>query len=211
MKKIKAVFFDFDGVLIDSLPVMKKAWQSIQKSHFVKQDFKEFSKYIGIPFNSILENLKIDTQKHTQIQEYYSNEARKNINLIKLNPYAENILFWLRNNNIKIAIVTSKDFFRTKELIDYLNIKVDLIVTPEKTSKGKPHPEPLFFAGRGLSTKMDEALFIGDMITDMKAAYRANCNYLHYLCGYQKINLNSFTYGGNINSLWEIKEYINLI
>lgn len=211
MKKIKAVFFDFDGVLIDSLPVMKKAWQSTQKSHYLKQDFKEFSKYIGIPFNSILENLKIDIRKHSQIQESYSKEARKNINLIQLNPYAENILFWLKNNNIKIAVVTSKDLVRTNELIDYLNIKVDLIVTPEKTSKGKPHPEPLFFAGSQLSTEMEEALFIGDMLTDMQAAYRANCRYLHYLCGYQQFKLNSFTYGGNINSLWDIQEYINLI
>ena len=190
---------------------MKKAWQSTQKSHYLKQDFKEFSKYIGIPFNSILENLKIDIRKHSQIKESYSKEARKNINLIQLNPYAENILFWLKNNNIKIAVVTSKDLVRTNELIDYLNIKVDLIVTPEKLQKGNHIQNLYFLVGAKLSTEMKEALFIGDMRTDMQAAYRANCRYLHYLCGYQEFKLNSFTYGGNINSLWEIQEYINLI
>ena len=211
MKSIKAIFFDFDGVLIDSLPVMKKAWQLTKKSHSLKPDFEEFSKYIGIPFDSILENLKIENKKHFQIKESYSKEARKNINLIKLNPYAANILAWLKTNKIKIAIVTSKDFVRTIELIEYLNIEIDLVVTPEKTLKGKPHPEPLFFAAKGLSIPISEAIFIGDMLSDMQAAYKAQCRYLHYLCGYQPLNLNSFTHGGNINSLWEIKEYINEI
>ena len=52
---------------------------------------------------------------------------------------------------------------------------------------------------------------LGDMLSDMKAAHRANCKYLHYLCGYQNLKVNSFAYGGHINSLWEIQEYINLI
>ena len=47
---------------------------------------------------------------------------------------------------------------------------------------------------------------MGDMITDMKAAYSAKCKYLHYLCGYQKIK--DPLYGGSITSLLEIKEYI---
>ena len=211
MKKIKAVFFDFDGVLIDSLPAMQIAWQSTRNYYSLKPNFQEFSKFIGIPFFSILEKLEIDSLIHSKIQETYSKEARKNINLIKLNPYAENILYWLKNNNIKIAIVTSKDLVRTNELIEFFNIKIDLIVTPEKTLKGKPHPEPLFFAAKGLSTEMNQSLFIGDMLSDMKAAHRANCKYLHYLCGYQNLKVNSFAYGGHINSLWEIQEYINLI
>ena len=37
----------------------------------------------------------------------------------------------------------------------------------------------------------------------------ANCKYLHYLSGYE--NIKNLSYGGNINSLLEIKEYINLI
>ena len=211
MKKIEAIFFDFDGVLIDSLPAMKKSWEISRKSHSLSPQFEEFSKYIGIPFNAILENLKISKQKHSLIKDTYSKEARKNIKLIKLNPNAEKILSWLRINKIKIAIVTSKDLVRTTELVEYLNLDIDLIVTPEKTLKGKPHPEPLFFAAKELAIPIDKAIFIGDMLSDMRAAYKAKCKYLHYLCGYQKLSLNSFAYGGNINSLWEIKEYINHI
>ena len=211
MKIIKAVFFDFDGVLIDSLPVMRKAWEEVKKTHYLNSEFEEFAQYIGIPFNIILEKLKINSEKHNLIQKTYSKEASKNIKLIKLNPYAEYILSWLRRKDIKIAIVTSKDFARTKELTEYLNIKTDLIVTPEKTLRGKPHPEPLFFAAKNLSIPIKESLFIGDMLSDMKAANNAKCRYLHYLCGYQQLDLNCNAYGGSINSLLEIKEYIESI
>ena len=209
MKKIQAVFFDFDGVLIDSLPVMKKAWEFTREKYNLEPDFKEFAKYIGIPFNAILKNLGIDNKKYALIHKSYSEVARKNLNLIHLNPYVKNIIDWLKKNKIKIAIVTSKDFVRTKELIEFFNIKTDLIVTPESTLKGKPYPEPLLFAAKNLSLSIEESLFIGDMFSDMKAAQSANCKYLHYLCGYD--DLKKLSYGGNINSLLEIKEYINLI
>ena len=44
MGKISAVLFDFDGVLIDSLPVMKIAWQSVQEKYKVKANFEQFKK-----------------------------------------------------------------------------------------------------------------------------------------------------------------------
>ena len=91
MKEIEAVFFDFDGVLIDSLPVMQKAWEISRKSHSLTPKFEEFSKHIGIPFNTILEKLKISKKKHSIVSGTYSQEARKNIKLIKLNPEAEKI------------------------------------------------------------------------------------------------------------------------
>lgn len=84
---------------------------------------------------------------------------------------------------------------------------VDVVITPEKTIRGKPFPEPLFKAAELLDISIRESLFIGDMISDMKAAYRAKCLYLHYTGGYQKTNINQ--YGGSIDSLLEIVEFIS--
>ena len=54
----------------------------------------------------------------------------------------------VKRKNIKVAIVTSKDFIRTIELLEYFNLNVDLVVTPEITSRGKPYPDPLFYAAK---------------------------------------------------------------
>ena len=87
---------------------------------------------------------------------------------------------------IKLAIVTSKDFVRTMELIEFFNIKVDAVVTPEQTIRGKPYPDPLK-AAHMLDLNIKQSIFIGDMLSDMKAASRANCLYLHYTNGYQNL------------------------
>ena len=48
MKKYKAVIFDLDGVLIDSKN-MFLAWSQVKKIG-IKKPFKEYFKYIGLPF-----------------------------------------------------------------------------------------------------------------------------------------------------------------
>ena len=48
-----------------------------------------------------------------------------------------------------------------------------------------------------LHIKISEAIFIGDMISDMEAANRAKCLFLYYKNGYQKIDINQ--YGGSID------------
>ncbi len=209
MIKIKGVFFDFDGVLIDSLPCMKIAWEAVRVSYAVDPHFEDFAKYIGIPFFSILEELKINKNDFTKIKRRYSEVASQNKSLIKLNPYVLELLFWLRNEKIKLGIVTSKDFVRTMELIEFFDIKVDAVITPEQTFRGKPYPDPLFKAADMLDLNIKESLFIGDMISDMIAASRAECLYLHYSKGYQKLKINN--YGGSIDCLSEIIEYLSFL
>ena len=210
MSNIKGVFFDFDGVLIDSLPAMKVAWEAVKESYNVIPDFDDFTKYIGIPFLSILKELDINENDFLKIKNKYSEIASKNKSLVKLNPYVIELLNWLSKKKIKLAIVTSKDFVRTMELIEFFDIKVDAVVTPELTIRGKPYPDPLLKAANILDLNIKESIFIGDMLSDMKAASRANCLYLHYTNGYQKL-INVNCYGGSIDSLLEIKEFISFL
>jgi len=204
--KIRAVFFDFDGVLIDSLPTMKMAWESVKSTFNLEIEFSEYSKYIGLPFFEILGKLKISENLRNDIYRHYADKATLYRDQMRLNPYARNILVWLKNNNFKTAIVTSKDFVRSTQLIEMFDLKIDLLITPELTNRGKPHPEPLILASEKLSVKLNQSVFIGDMLSDMLCAKQSGCLYLHYLLGYQKLKNN--IYGGNISSLNEIKEYI---
>jgi len=206
LRRINAVFFDFDGVLIDSLPTMEIAWESVKKNFKLDVEFSDYSKYIGLPFFDILRNLNIKEELSKDVHDHYSEKSTFYRDKVKLNPYAKDILLWLKNNNFKTAIVTSKDLKRSKQLTEMFDLKIDLLITPELTRKGKPNPEPLFLAAKNLSVNLSESIFIGDMSSDMKCAEQAGCFYLHYLMGYQKLIKTS--YGGNISSLREIKEFI---
>lgn len=206
-KQIKAVLFDFDGVLIDSIPAMKLAWSSVESKYKIRNNFEEFRQYIGIPFPEILEKLSINKLIRNSITKHYSKISSHNKDKIILRSEVPIILKNLNSIGIKTGIVTSKDELRTKELIDFFQLNITFIVTPEKTERGKPFPEPLFYSAKNLSLNLNEILFIGDMHSDMLCAQNAKTLYLHYLEGYQK--LEDHMYGGEINSLLQIQEYVN--
>ena len=209
VKQIKAVLFDFDGVLIDSIPVMKLAWSSVESKYKIQNNFEEFRQYIGIPFPEILEKLSINKPIRNSITKHYSKISSNNKDKIILRSEVQLIIKKLNSIGIKIGIVTSKDELRTKELINFFQLNIPFIVTPEKTDRGKPFPDPLLYSAEKLSLNLNEILFIGDMCSDMLCAQNAKTLYLHYLEGYQKLELQ--TYGGEINSLLQIEEYINYI
>ena len=205
-RKIKAVLFDLDGVLIDSKPVMKIAWESVMSKYKIKNQFSEYEKYIGIPFNIILDNLLIDKSLHDSIKDHYFNISSKNKNKILLNYEVNHILNILNKSGLKIGIVTSKDELRTKELIAFFQLEMQIIVTPEQTLRGKPYSDPIIYAAENLKIPTNQILFVGDMFSDMQCAKNARCHYLHFLRGYEKLNYQ--IYGGEINSLLQIEEYL---
>ncbi len=206
MSEIKTVLFDFDGVLIDSIDVMRYAWDSVKKEFNIKSNFEEYRNYIGLPFLNILEKLDIDLELRLAIKSHYSLITSKEKDKIKLNPYTIILLNWLHHNSINVGLVTSKDKLRTQELVNHFQLNIDLKVTPELTNKGKPDPEPIIFATKTFACETENTLFVGDMYSDLLTAKRAKCNYLHYVQGYQY--LDHISYGGSISSLLEIKEYI---
>ena len=206
MKSINSVLFDFDGVLIDSKPAMRIAWESVRQKFKISKNFSEFEVNIGLPFQKILTNLRIEEKLILEITNHYFFKTSQNKNLIKINPYTKYILKWLNTRNILTGIVTSKDQLRTIELVETYDINVDVIVTPELTKRGKPYSDPIFYATKILNTDVRKSLFVGDMKSDMQCAKNSGCKYLHYMNGYG-VN-NKISYGGTIDSIFEIKEYI---
>jgi len=57
--KIDLVVFDLDGVLIDSRRNMLFSWKKVKKNFCLRQDFSEYRKYIGLPFDVILKKIGI--------------------------------------------------------------------------------------------------------------------------------------------------------
>ena len=72
IKKKKLFVFDLDGVLIDSKPNMKFAWNMVRKKFNIKTQFDQYFQHIGIPFSDILSKL--------EMIDKMSKEIRKKIN-----------------------------------------------------------------------------------------------------------------------------------
>jgi len=151
MKKFDTIIFDLDGVLIDSKKNMKNSWEKAKKKLQISNSFEEYFKYIGQPFEKILNKIGI-FDNISRIKKIYQKQSLLNMKYIKVYKEINKILELLKTNKIKLGIVTSKDAKRTKVILKKFNIPIKVIVSPQKRLKGKPFPEKILLALKKLKS-----------------------------------------------------------
>jgi len=185
MTKFKLIIFDLDGVLIDSKKNMSLAWSEVKKKHSLKNDFKEYFKFIGYPFGSILKKLGIK-KNHTGIQATYSNASIIALNKIRLFKNIKEVLKKLKNNKIKMAILTSKDKNRTRTIVKKFDLPFSIIQCGEKGVKGKPYPFQINKIIKKFKFQRNEIAYVGDMKVDFLLTKKAKINFIFANYGYGK-------------------------
>ena len=206
MNKKKLIIFDVDGVLFDSLKNMEVAWEYTKNKFNINVGFDSYVKYLGLPFIAILQNLGINSKKK-EIQKYYQLISEKNLNLITPFKKTQKIIGLLNKYQIKKAICTSKDFQRTKKILNKYNLKFDAIEADiNNQKKGKPHPNKVLSILDKLKIDKKYSVYIGDMYIDYLTAKNAKIDYLHAGWGYSKINQNVTI----LNSIDEVLDYVEM-
>ena len=185
IKNIKLVLLDLDGVILDTKENMKLSWNKVKKDFKLKNSFNDYSKYIGMPFDKILKKLFIK-KDFNKIRKTYQNESIHQFNKIKLYNGVRKTLKKLNKRKITLGVVTSKDKFRTLKLIKKFKINIKLIVSPSKKLRGKPFPDQLLKATKMAKTNAVNAIYVGDMFVDYRAAKSSNINFVHAKYGYGK-------------------------
>ncbi len=161
---------------------MIHAWNNTRKKHKIKKNFKSYFSNIGMPFEKILKKLHI-SKNIKEISKTYQKESIKHFNKIKLYKNVKKTLNQLMKNH-KLAIVTSKDVFRTKKIIKKFNLKFDVVCSPKKKLKGKPYPDQIDYVIKRLKFDKSRAYYIGDMYVDYKASKNSKINFIFANYGY---------------------------
>src|ERR1700744_2268230 len=105
---VKAVIFDVDGTLIDSVDFHARAWQDIFRSYGVKTDFQSVRDQIGKGGDKLMRVFLSKEQIASQGKEIEAERTAlfKRKYLPKVKPFAElhNLFTRLRSDGIKIAL-----------------------------------------------------------------------------------------------------------
>lgn len=209
-KNISHICFDFDGVLIDSIPVMEVAWNQVQQQVGIEQSFSMYAEKIGLPFFDILRSIGIAEERFETIKHVYEHEAHARIDSIGVFDGVVPALTKLSEMGMKISIATSKSAERTSAILDrhFKTVSFDIITTPESVGvgRGKPNPDQLLKIAVELGVDPENSLYVGDMDVDRKAAQRAGFQFVHAKWGYGQLSQNN---GVWFNSMSDLVKFLD--
>jgi HAD superfamily hydrolase (TIGR01662 family) len=180
---LKAILFDVDGVLIDSLDANYQFYKTLLTTAGYKPPTKkEYPRYFH---NSLYKNAEIfsdGSKKETERVFKLGEQIEYPFDIINLHRGAEKAVKEL-SKKYKLGIVTSRlqdRFFKIPGL-EKLQKLFSVVVAFEDTRNHKPHPEPLLLACKKLKIKPREAVYVGDAETDILAGKAAGMKTILYL------------------------------
>jgi beta-phosphoglucomutase-like phosphatase (HAD superfamily) len=144
---VKAVIFDMDGTLVDSVDLHAKAWQDAFRDFGHEFDFKAIRDQIGKGGDQLLPVFltreEIDA-KGPDLEEHRGHVLKERyLSQIKAFPKVTELFHRIRADNIKIVLASSAKAqeLRTYEEIAGIEGLVDVETSSDDAEKSKPHPD----------------------------------------------------------------------
>lgn len=174
---IKAIIFDFDGTVANTLPICDYAFQSVFKEFDDRElTVEEIRSMFGPSETGIIKENLWNIDKMNAIELFYKKYSENHEELVNINVEIIEMLESLKAKQIKLGIVTGKarrslDISLKALQMDHL---FEVIITGDDVNKPKPDPEGIFKALSLLNVGINEAMYIGDSDADIEAGLRAN-------------------------------------
>lgn len=180
---LKALIFDFDGLILDTETPEVTVWQNIYKEYGFELPIEEWKKTVGgygiSTFNAaehlaLLSSGKVDAVSSTL---RYRRESDAIIHASPILPGVLDLIREAKSNGLKVAIGSSSPHSWVDAHTQRLGIYdlFDFIVCQDDVEKGKtkPYPDIYLKALEKLQVKADEAVVFEDSPNGVLASRRA--------------------------------------
>ena len=188
---LRGIIFDCDGVLINSRDSNVRYYNMIKERLGLPPMSKEEEDFVHT--HTVLESIRfiVPQERYEEAVEISRTIPYKEVlKLIKLEDGLIEFLDLLKDINIKMAVNTNRT--TTMGLIlEKFNLKgyFDPVITADKLTNPKPHPESVNLILTYWKLKPDEVVYIGDSEVDEKTAKNANVDFWSYKNFFLKANL----------------------
>ncbi len=182
----KAVIFDFDGTLIDSVPQYVKAFENALSFYGFEKEAKQhdIAKLLGYNSLTIISKIlegkdnKVIKKVHKKFVEITGSDYfYKSIGL-KEGVYE--ILRFFKAKKIKMFIISGSSKRNLEYFLERFKLKnyFDEIIDGEQGFKGKPHPDAIFYIMNKHRLSRKEVVYVGDGILDYEMAKNAGIKFI---------------------------------
>lgn len=182
MRKVKAVIFDMDGVILDTEKHYVSAWcEAAAGAGFA------FTRQHALMLRSLDVEMAQELMKSIfgESFDYYAiREVRRKLVSERLDKYGiekkpgiDEILDYLKRNGIKTAVATATPIELTLERLTRTGLResFDRIVSAKQVKRGKPAPDVYQYACSQIGEKPSDCIAVEDSPNGIKSAYAAGC------------------------------------
>lgn len=178
----KAVLFDMDGVLYDSMRFHARAWREVTSRHHIIASDEDFYLHEGRTGASIINVLiqRTFSREATEAEKVHLYEEKAALfnqyNDGEAMPGAADVLREVAKTGLQSLVVTGSG---QKSLIDKLNhtylgcFSSDKMVTAFDVKYGKPNPEPYLMGLQKAGVQAHEAIVIENAPLGVRAGVQA--------------------------------------
>ena len=174
---MRAVLWDLDGTLIDSIPLIVASFRHTYRAHRGEDDPNiDWVAGIGRPLrDQLADYARDDDELEAMIETYIEHNLANHDHMAKPFDGAADTVRELHAEGVKQAIVTGKRRRGTTYGVRLLGLEdvLDTWVCADDVERGKPDPLPVLRALELLGVDANEAVFVGDSPHDMESGRRA--------------------------------------
>ncbi|VVB98789.1 Phosphoglycolate phosphatase [uncultured archaeon] len=177
LSSFKAVIFDFDGVVGDTMELHRKSFNDLLAQFGIHIGKKEFRNYGGRRAETIIQGLfdrhgikesaaEWDRKRTALYGQYLQKHGAKPI------PGFIAFLHMLKRNGIKTAVASSGEAPHVRNALKHMNVSLPS-VTVKHVRHAKPAPDLFLLAAKKLSVEPKSCIVIEDALSGIEAARRA--------------------------------------
>ncbi|KYD10001.1 HAD family hydrolase [Heyndrickxia sporothermodurans] len=175
---IKAIIFDFDGLILDTETIWYESYKETMKSYKCDLPLEQFSKCIGSDDTALYAYFKEQLGDDCDIQEiedaaktFYEKKMTAPVARAGVKEYLEDA----KKLGYKISLATSSSKMWVTNYLSQLNLLhyFDILITKDDVDKVKPAPDLYLKAVDSLNINPSEAIAFEDSLNGLQAALAA--------------------------------------
>jgi HAD superfamily hydrolase (TIGR01509 family) len=177
---MRAVIFDLDGTLVDTVYGHTLAWQSVLAEAGMPVEGWKVHRLIGMSGGLLAQAAGHEIGRPLSDREIKRLQKRHGVVYKKLMPErrplpgAIDLLEHLRRAKIKHGVATSGRRADAKKSLDALSLpKATVVIDRDDVERAKPEPDLFLACQKRLGVKPEECYVVGDAVWDLLAARRA--------------------------------------